>query len=153
MTTKTSDKASGRTNPDNAQGTSSNVLVGTRMFAGSVKPNTVSRGGGRKANALNEAVLGSLNFMLGELQQNKPGNAWDVYKGTQATRKRDLVGTVDKWIKAQELSGVIVKVHYQACEGFKISNAADDNDKPVEVLVSMELETPQTKNGEPVAAK
>jgi hypothetical protein len=132
MSTKQSDQASGRTNPDSATGMDPAIIAG-RTFTG-VRPVTVTKGGGKVANPLDPTVVKSLNFQLYHLT-NPAGDiseCWDVYDGTQAgfRKFKSPSGTNAKWLKDHSLSpdGRLITITYHTVDGFKQEPTGHDNE-------------------------
>ena len=141
MSTKQSDKASGRTSPDNATGLDPALLAG-RTFTG-IRPVTVTKGGGKMANPLDPAVVKSLNFQLYHLTNpaGDPAECWDVYAGTQAgfRKFKSPSGTIAKWLKDNNLSpdGRLITITYHTVDGFKqVATGHDDEKLEVEWRMS-----------------
>jgi len=136
----------GRAHSDNGQ--PGNTVLGEITFGTVVKgerPKTAGGiGKGRKANPMDEATLGNLNEMLTAGGTTGYSVNW---KGTNFAFRQQVQGTFDKWSKAQELIGVIVKFHRNtlSVSPNKLSPAADDNDKEVMVNHYITVERPGAK--------
>lgn len=113
------------------------VVFGTVIKA--ARPKVAGVGKGRQPLPMDEKTLAALNLML----DNGGGENQSVnWKGTNFQFRQQVKSTFDKWAKAQEMRGVIVKAHYTtgALAGDKwitspnkVSPSAADNEKEVYV--------------------
>jgi hypothetical protein len=141
----TGQNTGGRAHSDNGQ--ANKTVLGDIEFGKVVKGTRPATAGGlgkgRKANPMDPATLGNLNEMLNAGGTTEYSVNW---KGTNFAFRQQVQGTFDKWSKAQELIGVIVKFHRNtlAQSPNKLSPAADDNDKEVFVnyYISVEPKVP-----------
>lgn len=125
------------------------TVLGEITFGTIVNTRPELKGGakGKKASPLDEATLGTLNLMLeaGGGQSNSVN-----WKGSNLELRQKLTGpmssTFAKWAKAQEVKGVIVKLHRNqlAASPNDIDSAKEHNDE--EVFVNYYLEVTQAVN-------